>query len=383
MGKKIGIGLFILALVLMMIFPVIALGIVGSIAGGNSACTPSGDVTAAQPSPGGSVGNIGPIPGKFIPLYQGAAAQFGLGPDGPSMLAGIHNAETSFSTNIATSGPYQGPMAFTVSGWGTLGVDGNGDGKKDIMNDADAIYAAAKLLKSFGAPKNWRDDLASYNAGPANKAAGYGYADGVMAFAKQHHVPDTGGGTVTGGGNPAGCAPSGGVGGYVSPLTKDVIDKCSPGRSDMGVDIECDASTVGQPIVAMGDGTVLHIQDMGAFGPTWMTYKLNSGPFKDKVIFVGHSGPPLVKETDTVTAGQPIIKIHGYGASPGHIEIGWGNKDGSNTLASPHYSEGDITNEGQSFRVWLNQINNNKWGGWPSPKDSAGLTHPSPESQGL
>lgn len=192
MGKWIGIGMLVLGLLLLAILAPLALALPFA-GGGAGACVPAegnGNGTVA----GSDADDIGPIPGEFIGFYQGAAAQFGLGEKGPSMLAGIHFHETSFSTNVATSGPYVGPMAIIKADWDAWGVDGDNDGEKDIMNEADAIYAAAKILKSHGGSKNWRDTLASYNAGPENKSAGYGYADSVMEHAEKHHVPATGGG---------------------------------------------------------------------------------------------------------------------------------------------------------------------------------------------
>ncbi|TMK38765.1 MAG: lytic transglycosylase domain-containing protein [Actinobacteria bacterium] len=144
--------------------------------------------------------------------------------------------------------------------------------------------------------------------------------------------------------------------GYVFPIPNDV--KWTSGRTDMGWDIETGSAGVGHPLLAIGDAQILHIQDMGAFGPTWMSYKLTSGPAAGRTVFIGHSGAPLVRPGDTVRAGQPIIQIHGgsYGGPPGHLEIGWADGDGSNTLAAPHYHEGDATAEGASFQQFARQL---------------------------
>ncbi|HEY8108904.1 MAG TPA: lytic murein transglycosylase [Patescibacteria group bacterium] len=231
MSKWIGIGLLVAGIVL--IVPLIIAAFALAIGGGGLAdCGPDDTSTVADTGDGSTgPGNIGPIPGKFIPFYQGAAAQFGLGDKGPSMLAGIHFHETSFSTNVATSGPYVGPMAIGSDYWDTYGVDGDGDGKKDIMNEADAIYAAAKILKGFNAKNDWRDALASYNAGPTKKAAGYGYADDVMKHAEKHHVPATGGGGSTTRG--ADCSPGAGggtVSGNVQELAQQVLSLIKGGK---------------------------------------------------------------------------------------------------------------------------------------------------------
>jgi hypothetical protein len=150
--------------------------------------------------------------------------------------------------------------------------------------------------------------------------------------------------------------------GYVFPIPSTV--PWTSARTDMGWDIETGDAGVGKPLLAIGDARILHIQDMGAFGPTWITYQLLSGPAAGKTVFIGHSGPPLVQPGQVVHAGEPIILIHGgsYGGPPGHFEIGWGNSDGSNTLASPHYSEGDVTPEGVSFKAFLLGVSGSKGG---------------------
>ena len=143
---------------------------------------------------------------------------------------------------------------------------------------------------------------------------------------------------------------------YVFPIPAGV--HWTSGRVDMGWDIETGTAGVGRPLLAIGNAQILHIQSMGAFGPTWITYRLLDGAAAGRTVFIGHSGPPLVKPGEIVRAGQPIIRIHGgsYGGPVGHLEIGWANPDGTNTLAAPHYSEGDVTPEGASFQSFLAQL---------------------------
>ncbi|HEX2015425.1 MAG TPA: lytic transglycosylase domain-containing protein, partial [Solirubrobacteraceae bacterium] len=150
--------------------------------------------------------------------------------------------------------------------------------------------------------------------------------------------------------------------GYVFPIPANV--PWTSARTDMGWDLEAGDAGVGHPLLAIGDAQILHIQDMGAFGPTWMSYKLLSGPAAGRTVFIGHSGAPLVRPGDTVRAGQPIILIHGgsYGGPPGHMEIGWASPDGINTLAAPHYHEGDATAEGASFKSFLLGVTGSKGG---------------------
>jgi hypothetical protein len=123
-------------------------------------------LSAASPSCGGeAVGNLnGDVPRRLVPIYQEAAAKFGLGERGPSILAGINWVETGFGTNLGvSSAAAEGWMQFLPESWEAFGVDGNGDGVKDPYNPWDAIFAAARLLRHSGAPENWHDAIFSYN----------------------------------------------------------------------------------------------------------------------------------------------------------------------------------------------------------------------------
>jgi hypothetical protein len=112
-----------------------------------------------------SVGALGSeVPKRLVPIYEQAAARYGLGEQGPSILAGINWVETGFGTNLGvSSAEAEGWMQFLPSSWEGYGVDGNGDGAKDPYNPWDAIFAAARLLRASGAPGNWHDAIFSYN----------------------------------------------------------------------------------------------------------------------------------------------------------------------------------------------------------------------------
>jgi murein DD-endopeptidase MepM/ murein hydrolase activator NlpD len=47
--------------------------------------------------------------------------------------------------------------------WAAYGVDGNRDGRRDVMDPEDAIPGAARYLKASGAPGDWRGALFAYN----------------------------------------------------------------------------------------------------------------------------------------------------------------------------------------------------------------------------
>ena len=88
------------------------------------------------------------VPPILIPIYQRAAAAYGLGPQGAAVLAGINAIETAFGTNLGPSSAGAiGWMQFMPSTWDMYGVDANGDGVADPYNPEDAIFAAASYLQ--------------------------------------------------------------------------------------------------------------------------------------------------------------------------------------------------------------------------------------------
>jgi hypothetical protein len=83
------------------------------------------------------------------------------------VLAAIGQVESGHGRNVgpSTAGAL-GPMQFLPSTWAFSGVDGDGDGKADIMNPYDAVPAAALYLCRAGAangPQGLYDAIFSYN----------------------------------------------------------------------------------------------------------------------------------------------------------------------------------------------------------------------------
>jgi len=104
------------------------------------------------------------VPKRLVPMYMGAAQRYHLGVRGPSVLAAINFVETNFGTNVATSSAgAEGWMAFLPSTFAEWGVDGDGDGDRDIFDAADAIYSAANYLHDSGAPRDWWEAIFAYN----------------------------------------------------------------------------------------------------------------------------------------------------------------------------------------------------------------------------
>jgi hypothetical protein len=88
--------------------------------------------------------------GSYLELYQQAAATCpGLS---WTVLAAIGQIESGHGRNVGpSSAGALGPMQFMPATWRTYGVDGDGDGKADIMDPFDAVPAAAKYLCATGA----------------------------------------------------------------------------------------------------------------------------------------------------------------------------------------------------------------------------------------
>src|SRR5690606_7896276 len=66
-----------------------------------------------------------------------------------TVLAAIGQVESSHGRNVGpSSAGALGPMQFMPATWSAYGVDGDGDGKADIMNPYDAIPGAANYLSA-------------------------------------------------------------------------------------------------------------------------------------------------------------------------------------------------------------------------------------------
>jgi soluble lytic murein transglycosylase-like protein len=104
------------------------------------------------------------VPAILIPIYRRASATYGLGPQGPSVLAAINEVETAFGTNLnVSSAGAVGWMQFMPETWTRYGVDANGDGVADPYNPEDAIFAAASYLSAAGMPADTYNAIYSYN----------------------------------------------------------------------------------------------------------------------------------------------------------------------------------------------------------------------------
>ncbi len=123
------------------------------------------------------------IPPQYLALYQQAGVDY---ETDWWVLAGIGKVETNHGRSTAPGvhsgvnsyGCCAGPMQFAVSQaagcrvcvgdtWGAYGVDGDGDGKRNVYAPADSIPAAARYTKANGAPGDWHRALRRYNQSEA------------------------------------------------------------------------------------------------------------------------------------------------------------------------------------------------------------------------
>jgi hypothetical protein len=156
----------------------LSVSVIGALAGGSAA-------GASAPSPLA----LADIPAEYLVAYQNAAARYGID---WAILAAIGKIECDHGRSHAAgcnppgtvngSGA-TGPMQFIGSTWraGTppmtvpavgrptsnaadgYAADGDGDGLADVWNPADAIAAAARLLRANGAPEDYGRALFAYN----------------------------------------------------------------------------------------------------------------------------------------------------------------------------------------------------------------------------
>src|SRR5881398_2138272 len=101
------------------------------------------------------------IPLFLLPIYQAAAAQYGV----PwQILAAINEIETDYGNDLSVSSAGAvGWMQFMPATWLQYGVDALNAGYADPFNPVDAIFAAARYLRAAGAPGDLNTAILAYN----------------------------------------------------------------------------------------------------------------------------------------------------------------------------------------------------------------------------
>lgn len=152
------------------------------------------------------------VPLPYRPLVARAAAGTGLP---PNVVAAQANLEAGFNARAVSPTGAEGWLQFEPATWASTGVPGS------PFDPAAATTGYVRLmgglLRRYGG--NVRDTLAAYNAGPGNLAAGYGYADTILARAGAPSTLTAGPAspaTATGGSGGSGAY--GGLGGFLLKL---------------------------------------------------------------------------------------------------------------------------------------------------------------------
>jgi membrane-bound lytic murein transglycosylase B len=145
-----------------------------------------------QPKPPPDGPGASDIPSSYLRLYKAAGRARGVD---WKLLAAIGKNESDHgraalpgvSSGVNFAGCCAGPMQMCVRSscgnvWQAYAIDANGDGSASVYDPADAIYAAAALVRDLKSMLGDHADLllAGYNAGPGN-VIHYG---GVPPFAE-------------------------------------------------------------------------------------------------------------------------------------------------------------------------------------------------------
>jgi murein DD-endopeptidase MepM/ murein hydrolase activator NlpD len=129
--------------------------------------------------------------------------------------------------------------------------------------------------------------------------------------------------------------------GYVNPFGGDTY---YTGRTDMGVDF---CLSPGEPIRAIGDGTVVGIIRNWFSGQPYIWYQLLDGPNAGRYVYVAEQIRRLPRIGTQLTAGEPLAYFKKRGTC---IEMGWGASNGATwAQATTGYHEGQVTKAGISF----------------------------------
>ena len=112
-----------------------------------------------------SVCGTAAAPPVLLPIYEAASDRYGLGPQGPAILAAINQIETNFGelANVTSYAGAVGWMQFMPATWAAYGVDADGNGTADPYNPEDAIFSAANYLRAAGMPHDIPGAVFAYN----------------------------------------------------------------------------------------------------------------------------------------------------------------------------------------------------------------------------
>ena len=136
-----------------------------------------GALLTAPGSAGGAPSAVasGDIPPTYLALYRAAAERYRLGADGWSYLAAVGKVECDHGRSTAVGcdrgevnfAGARGPAQFLAGTWAAYGVDGDGDGDRDVYDPADAIFGMANVPFVYWSVNIWRTVHPTTNVVPS------------------------------------------------------------------------------------------------------------------------------------------------------------------------------------------------------------------------
>ena len=308
----------------------------------------------------------GYVPAQYAGLIEKAAADCDQGLS-PGILAaqiqqesGFNPEATSYEVKTDENGnTYKVPLAkgisqFIDSTWASQGVDGNGDGVKDVRDPADAIPAQGKmmcgLLKTAKKHPGYNGSpielaLAGYNAGwkwvdyykgvpPERFAKGqtYHYVKNIIASAAKSMAPESSGGKLSS---------AGWILPVNGPLGTPYHQKGSSWSSGYHTGVDFVVPT-GTPVKAAGPGVVYSAGWAGTYG-NQVIIRHDDGMYSQ---YAHLAKTPLVKAGQKVSGGQQIGVSGATGNVTGphlHFEIRTGPAYGTDISPIPYLRKRGIT----------------------------------------
>ncbi|WP_231336510.1 C40 family peptidase [Actinomadura graeca] len=236
-AAALGAGVTAVALLWVLVIVLAVAAVSGAGCGAAQAGAAAPGAVVSQPAPAAAASDIPP---DYLTLYRKAGRDYQLS---WTVLAAIGKVESDHGRDRgpgvvrgANHAGAAGPMQIGVGGaagnsWARFGVDGDGDGDRDVHDPADAIPAAARILiEDKGLRGDVRTAVGRYNgSGPQAEA----YAGKVMALAGRYAAggPAPGGSAPSGrlAGGPAGGACEGagggpGAGAMAGPTGRRILD---------------------------------------------------------------------------------------------------------------------------------------------------------------
>ncbi|MER7688713.1 peptidoglycan DD-metalloendopeptidase family protein [Streptomyces sp. NPDC097610] len=298
------------------------------------------------------------VPAQYAGLIEKAAAACDQGLSSGVLAAQIQQ-ESSFNPNAQSKDESGNPIAdgisqFIPSTWATAGVDGNGDGKKDVWDPEDAIPAQGemmcKLLKTAKKHPGYNGSpielaLAGYNAGwkwvdyykgvpPERFAKGqtYHYVKNIIASAAKFEVLESASGSLSSDGW---TLPVDG------PLGTPYHQKGSSWASGYHTGVDFVVPT-GTPVKAAGPGVVYSAGWAGSYG-NQVIIRHDDGMYSQ---YAHLAKTPSVKAGQKVSGGQQIGVSGATGNVTGphlHFEIRTGPAYGTDISPIPYLRKRGIT----------------------------------------